>query len=161
MFDSASLSELVSLVRMLPFSVRLRVGFPVHDEVVYAVKRAIVTGRLRPGDRFPPVRTLSQHLRINPNTAQRILTTLTEQGIVEAKPGVGAFVAEAGRVDEGVALDLLEDQIEALVVEARLLGLSPSTLRNAVDAAWRARSLIRTSQPLAAADENVGEPPKR
>ena len=61
---------------MLPFSLALRPGDPVVDQVVYAVTRAVVSGQLRPGDRFPSVRTLSQELKVNPNTAQRIVALL-------------------------------------------------------------------------------------
>ena len=51
---------------MLPFHLVLTPGVPVSDQVVYAVTKAIVAGRLRPGDEFPSVRVLSQELRINP-----------------------------------------------------------------------------------------------
>ena len=47
---------------MLPFSVSIRTGRPLHDQIVFAVSKAIVIGQLRPGDRFPSVRTLSQEL---------------------------------------------------------------------------------------------------
>ncbi len=38
---------------MLPFSLSLRPGEPVVDQTVYAVTRAIVSGQLQAGDRFP------------------------------------------------------------------------------------------------------------
>ena len=50
-------------------------------------------GQLQAGDRFPPVRVLSQELKINPNTAQKVLTTLVERGLVEVHPGIGTTVA--------------------------------------------------------------------
>ena len=55
---------------MLPFSIELKPGFPVAEQIVFAVRKAVVVGQLRPGDRFPSVRVLSQELRVNPNTAQ-------------------------------------------------------------------------------------------
>ena len=77
---------------MLPFSLALRPGEPVVDQVVYAVTRAVVSGQLRPGDRFPSVRTLSQELKVNPNTAQRIVALLVEAGLLAVEPGVGTVV---------------------------------------------------------------------
>jgi GntR family transcriptional regulator len=56
---------------MLPFSIDLRPGLPVAEQILFAVKKAVVGGQLRPGDRFPSVRVLSQELKINPNTAHR------------------------------------------------------------------------------------------
>jgi GntR family transcriptional regulator len=118
---------------MLPFSLSLRPGEPVVDQAVYAVTRAIVSGQLRPGDRFPSVRALSQELRVNPNTAQRIVSLLVEQELLDVQPGVGTIVAAprttaAARTRERQALE--DGLVEPLVVEARRLGL---TLQDVVD----------------------------
>ena len=64
---------------MLPFTVTLRPGRSLHDQIVFAVTKAIVTGQLQAGDRFPAVRVVSQELRINPNTAQKAVTTAEAQ----------------------------------------------------------------------------------
>ncbi len=106
----------------LPFTIALRPGEPVAAQVVFAVTRAVVTGQLRPGDAFPSVRTLSQELRINPNTAHRIISILTEDGILTVLPGIGSVVAASAVRSERPAG--LEDEIERLVVETRRAGLT-------------------------------------
>ena len=59
--------------------------------------RAVVSGQLRAGDRFPSVRALSQELKVNPNTAQRIVALLVEAGLLAVEPGIGTVVtATAG-----------------------------------------------------------------
>src|SRR5881628_3132134 len=108
---------------MLPFTVELRSGLPLFGQVVYAVKKAVVTGQLRPGDRFPSVRTLSQELKINPNTAMKAIATLVGQGLLVTEPGIGTAVAAwrpAGGAGRRAAL---ADRVERLVVDARRLGL--------------------------------------
>jgi DNA-binding transcriptional regulator YhcF (GntR family) len=79
---------------VLPFSIVLQTGTPIHEQVVYAVRRAVVTGQLRAGDSFPSVRALSMALKINPNTAHRIVSTLTDEGLLLVRPGVGTVVGE-------------------------------------------------------------------
>ncbi len=74
---------------MLPFTIALRSGEPIFDQVVYAVTRAVVTGQLRAGDSFPSVRALSLELKINPNTAHKIVAALVADGLLEVRPGVG------------------------------------------------------------------------
>jgi DNA-binding transcriptional MocR family regulator len=61
----------------LPFRIDLKSGAPISDQVVYAVEKAIISGLLRPGDRFPSIRALSQDLRIHPNTTQKAVGLLT------------------------------------------------------------------------------------
>lgn len=129
---------------MLPFSLTLRPGEPVVDQVVYAVTRAVVSGQLRPGDRFPSVRALSQELKVNPNTAQRIVSLLADGGMLAVEPGIGTVVTgpgkagAAGAVSKPAALAALQDRLaEPLVVEARRLGLGLGELVDLVRARWK------------------------
>jgi GntR family transcriptional regulator len=130
---------------MLPFSLALRPGEPVVDQVVYAVTRAVVSGQLRAGDRFPSVRALSQELKVNPNTAQRIVALLVEAGLLAVEPGIGTVVTSRD-TDKGAAqtparqaeLTALEDRLaEPLVVEARRLGLTLTELIDLVRGRWK------------------------
>ncbi len=40
---------------MINFTVKFQSGIPIYEQVMYAVKKAIVSKQLRPGDRFPSV----------------------------------------------------------------------------------------------------------
>ena len=122
---------------MLPFSLTLRPGEPVVDQVVYAVTRAVVSGQLRPGDRFPSVRALSQELKVNPNTAHKVVAALVSEGVLVTTPAVGSVVAapEAGGRRERA--ELLGGDLEHVVVEAKKLGLSLEEVQSALAAHWR------------------------
>lgn len=122
---------------MLPFAITLQSGQPVSEQVVYAVKRAVVAGQLRPGDAFPSVRALSQELRINPNTAHKIVAALTAEGLLEVRPGIGTLVAEAPAATREQRRQLLQDEVEALVVEARKYGLDLTDVQDAVAKHWK------------------------
>jgi GntR family transcriptional regulator len=123
---------------VLPFRVVLTSGVPVSDQVVYAVTKAVVSGRLKAGDPFPSVRTLSQELRINPNTAQRIIGLLGAQGLLEVLPGIGTRVAAARAAARADRQALLTRDVEGLVVEARRLQLDLDDLIDAVSTQWAA-----------------------
>src|SRR5918996_637263 len=100
---------------MLPFTVSLRSGVPIYEQVTYSVTKAIVSGQLRSGDPFPSVRTLSQELKINPNTAHKIVTALVDQGLLVVRPGVGTVV---GAVKPAPARRLFEEDTERLDPDA-------------------------------------------
>ena len=121
----------------LPFSVDVRPGRPLHDQVVFAVTKAIVTGQLVAGDAFPSVRTLSQELRINPNTAQKIVATLIERGLLEARPGIGTVVAAWRPAATPARRAVLASQVDRLLVEARQLGMGLNEVLEAVRRGWK------------------------
>lgn len=123
---------------MLPFRVTLRAGESPYRQVVYAATRAMLTGELPAGASFPSVRELSQALKINPNTAQKIVAELVRAGLLEVRPGIGTVVLEPPLGDATDRRRLLADAVERLVVEARRVGLTCEEVLDAVDARWEA-----------------------
>lgn len=53
---------------------------------------AIARGDLKPGDRFPSARELSELHGVGRTTAGRVHGTLISMGLIEHRPGVGTFV---------------------------------------------------------------------
>jgi len=121
----------------LPFSVDLRPGRPLHDQVVFAVTKAVVTGQLAPGDAFPSVRALSQELRINPNTAQKIVGTLVERGLLESRPGIGTVVGAWRPAPTPARRALLASHVDRLTVEAKQLGMTLTEVLDTIRRAWK------------------------
>ena len=66
---------------------------PINAQLNRALRAAIATGRLTPGDQLPTVRQLAVELRINANTVARVYTELERDGVLETRRGVGTFVA--------------------------------------------------------------------
>jgi GntR family transcriptional regulator len=121
----------------LPFRIELKTGLPVHEQVVFAVHKAVLSGQLREGDPFPSVRALGQALRINPNTAHRIVQTLVARGVLAVRPGIGTVVADAAVATRTEKQAVLEGEVERLVVEARRLGLEREEITAAVERHWK------------------------
>jgi GntR family transcriptional regulator len=123
---------------MLPFRVALVAGQSPYRQVVYAATKAVVSGELAPGSAFPSVRELSQALKINPNTAQKIVAELVRDGLLEVRPGIGTVVTTARRASASERRELMSTEVEQLVVEAKRLGLTKGDVTKAVDARWTA-----------------------
>lgn len=127
--------------RMIPFRLLSRPGVPIYEQVVYSAKRAIVAGRLREGDPFPSVRTLAQELRINPNTAHKVVTQLIDEGLLESRPGIGTVVASIRSATASERTELLNRQIEELVVEAKRLSISLDEVTTSLARHWKRLSI--------------------
>lgn len=123
--------------RMVPFRITFRAGVSLFEQVVYASKKAMVGGQLRPGDPFPSVRTLSRELKINPNTAHKIIAHLINEGLLETRPGIGTVVAVLPESSQGERTQLLGHEIEELVVEAKRLGIGLAEMLSSISAHWQ------------------------
>jgi len=122
---------------MLPFPAELKPGHPIAEQIIYAVKKAIATAHLRPGDPFPSVRQLSHELKINPNTAHKIIAALVTEGVLIATPAVGTIVSDPPPTTRQEKTAFLTAEIERLIVEATTLGLTPTDLKTAIDRQWK------------------------
>jgi GntR family transcriptional regulator len=123
---------------VLPFAVTLRTGESPYRQIVYAATRAVVSGELAPGSPFPSVRELSQALKINPNTAHKVVAELIRDRLLEVRPGVGTVVSSGRRASAAERKALLSTDVEHLVVEVRRLGLTKQDVMNAVADRWTA-----------------------
>jgi GntR family transcriptional regulator len=113
-----------------------RPGASLYEQVVYAAKKALVSGQLRAGDPFPSVRMLSAELKINPNTAHKVITQLLNEGLLEVMPGTGTVVAEPPGATTAQRSRLLDNEVEQLVVEAKKLGMSLREVSEALTEHW-------------------------
>jgi DNA-binding transcriptional regulator YhcF (GntR family) len=122
---------------VIPFRVEFRAGVPLFEQIVYAAHKAMVSGQLRPGDPFPSVRSLSRELKVNPNTAHKVVTKLISDGMLETRPGVGTVVAERLPASRLEKTQLLGRELEELVVSAKKLGIDLQDLLEALSAHWK------------------------
>jgi GntR family transcriptional regulator len=67
---------------------------PISKQIVDGIRLRIATGELSPGEALPSVRGLAQQLLINPNTVAKAYAELTTERWVEARQGLGLFVAK-------------------------------------------------------------------
>jgi GntR family transcriptional regulator len=65
----------------------------LHEQVAAEIRRAIVDGEAKPGERLPPAKDLAAELGVNTNTALRALRVLRDEGLLEFRRGRGVTVA--------------------------------------------------------------------
>ena len=121
---------------MTPFRFELRPGEPIFDQVVYAAKKAFISGEFQTGQSFPSVRALAADLKIHPNTAHKVVQHLIQEGFLEARPGIGTVVADLPSARAADRKRLLNQEVEQLVVEAKRVGLELPEVVGAVETQW-------------------------
>ena len=100
---------------------------PIYEQVKDGLRKLVVTGAIREGEKLPSVRALAGSLAINPNTIQKAYEALEAEGYVYSVPGKGSFAAPHTGVDTRRREQLLE-QLDGLVKELAYLGMSGSDI---------------------------------
>jgi GntR family transcriptional regulator len=83
------------------------------------------------------VRELSKALKINPNTAHKVVAQMVAEGLLEVHPGIGTVVAGQAEASATDTTQLLNRELEQVVVEAKKLGLELDEVRAAMEQHWR------------------------
>ena len=65
---------------------------PIYIQLVEKLRLEIVSGKLKQGERLPSVRELALIARVNPNTMQKALVELENEGLVYTERTNGKFV---------------------------------------------------------------------
>ena len=115
---------------------KLRPGESIFDQLVFAAKKAFISGQFEPGQAFPSVRTLAADLKIHPNTAHKVIQYLIQERWLEVKPGIGTVVAEQPEARVGEKKRVLQHEVEQLVVEAKRVGIELSEVVDAIETRW-------------------------
>lgn len=89
---------------------------PINRQIVDGVRRLIASGELPVGAALPSVRGLALQLTINPNTVAKAYSELTAEGWLDARAGLGLFVAiPRQRLSDDERARRLDDAVQRLV----------------------------------------------
>lgn len=90
---------------------------PVYLQIMEHFRGAVLSGEFGPGEKVPSVRDLAAQARVNPNTMQRAMAELEQEGLLCSRGTLGRFVTE----DPAVVERLRHRHIRATVAHCRQL----------------------------------------
>ena len=105
---------------------------PVYRQIADEVQRAVSVGVLKAGEALPATRQLADELKLNPNTIQHAYRTLVQEGIIEMRRGLGAFVSARPRESKRSGQAIARQIAERALREAFRNGLLASDLMSAL-----------------------------
>jgi DNA-binding transcriptional regulator YhcF (GntR family) len=115
---------------LLPEMAGLDEGAPLFVQIAERLAEDIADGSLAEGERVPSSNELAAYYRINPATAAKGISMLTDNGLLEKRRGIGMFVAAGAR--ERLLGDrrkqFAERYVDPLVTEASRLGIGADEL---------------------------------
>jgi GntR family transcriptional regulator len=105
-------------------------GAPLFVQIAERLADEIADGTLAEGERVPSTNELAAYYRINPATAAKGISMLTDDGLVEKRRGIGMFVAAGARARllAERRKRFAERYVEPLVSEASRLGIDADEL---------------------------------
>lgn len=88
-------------------------NLPIYLQIMNLIKKRIIIGELKEGEKLASVRELSTELKVNPNTIQRSYQELEREDLVFTQRGMGTFVTE----DKKIIYELKNNMAATIVGE--------------------------------------------
>lgn len=97
---------------------------PVYLQVEEFIRNAVLVGEYPAGARIPPVRELAAELKVNPNTVQRAMAELEQQGLLITNGTLGKIVTNDGAVIDSIRHEAIQAAVNDCAAQFKDLGIS-------------------------------------
>ncbi|MFQ3670613.1 MAG: GntR family transcriptional regulator [Verrucomicrobiia bacterium] len=101
---------------------------PVYQQLARRCRQTLADGSLPPGSRFPSERELAETYKVSRATANKVISNMVAEGLLQFRPGIGTFVLPPAQ-----HLHTSLREMESFTEHARQLGLKPETRVLALD----------------------------
>ena len=109
-------------------------GTPIYRQIIQHIEYAILSGRMKPGDRLPTIRSLAVELKTNPNTIAKAYGELEIRGILATQVGSGTYISDKKPVIEDDSLNRkIREVLGRFVQELKALGVEKRELVKLID----------------------------
>lgn len=95
---------------------------PIYEQIIDYIKKMIVRGELKPGDKLPSQRELARKIEVNPNTIQRAYREMEILELVETRRGMGTFVKEDESMVITMKIEMAREAVSRFLEEMNSLG---------------------------------------
>lgn len=100
----------------------------VFVQIASRLRNEILVGKYASGDQLPTVRQLAYDAGVNPNTVQKSLACLEEEGILSSRGTVGRFVTSDETVLQAARERVRREAVRNWLAEAHALGITAEEL---------------------------------
>jgi GntR family transcriptional regulator len=119
----------------IPFSLDMTNGVPIYRQIIVQIENGILSGRMKPGDKLPTIRSLAVALKANPNTIAKAYGELEIRGVLITQVGSGTYISNKkpspdDRVD--IRKQKVMEVTERFMREMRDLGVDKEELLNMI-----------------------------
>ena len=105
---------------------------PIYLQIVSEIKKQIVSGKLIPGERIPSVRELALTYKVNPNTMQKALIELEENGLIKTERTNGKFITEDENIINKIKNDYADNLTQNYLSEMISLGITKQEIKERI-----------------------------
>lgn len=106
---------------------------PIFMQLAELIKNEIINGKYHAGDKLPSVREFAFEFQVNPNTVQKALQILEDEGLIVTDRTNGKFVAENQKQIETHKNKLIHQEVVSFIEKMKDFGLTQDQIKEIIN----------------------------
>jgi len=111
----------------------LKSNRPIYTQLIEQIELMIFSGVYPLGSKLPSVRDMAQEAEVNPNTMQRALVKLEEDGLIITHRTSGRSITEDASMVEMAKTKLAQERIIEFLETMKLMGFEQKEILTIID----------------------------
>ncbi len=107
-------------------------NIPIYLQIEEMIKLAIIKGKYKIGEKLPSVREYAIMLKTNPNTINRALLELEEQGLIKTQRTSGKYITENTKTIEMLKQKYIETATNEFLNKMKEINVSKKEILNLI-----------------------------
>lgn len=103
---------------------------PIYTQLIEQLELKICSGIYALGSKLPSVRDLANEAAVNPNTMQRALSKLEEDGLLYSQRTSGRFITEDANMVKKIKEKIAQEQIREFLSKMMSLGFDQKEIQS-------------------------------
>lgn len=99
-------------------------NIPIYLQIEEQIKLDIIKNKYKPGEKIPSVREYALMLKINPNTINRALLELEEQGLINTQRTSGKYITEDKKTIEKLRQQYIKTTTDEFLKKMKEINVS-------------------------------------
>ena len=96
----------------------------VYLQIAERIKKEVLSGAYPPGEQIPSVRQLALEAAVNPNTVQKALQLLEEEGLIITRATLGKFVTPDHLLISRLKSEMQKQTLKGWVEDMHAIGIT-------------------------------------
>lgn len=101
---------------------------PIYIQIEEQIKLDIITNKYKPGEKIKSVREFALEMKINPNTINRALLELEEQGLIITQRTNGKYITKDNKIIEKQKKQIIKKKIDEFIKDMQQLQINKNEI---------------------------------
>ena len=106
---------------------------PIFMQLADLIRSEIISGKFKTNDKLPSVRELALEFQVNPNTVQKALQILEDDGLITTDRTNGKFVSGTSKQLESQKNKIIKHEIDLFFEKMQGFGLSINEIKEIIN----------------------------